>query len=573
MEATHLIELQPNNTSEPQSFEKPPPDHPLTDVLQSLENGEFGPFILSLLHDYISPDFQTEEGYNILHQVAAFNAKEILYLLVEKMHLPVDFFSKTKQTPLMIASNFGFLEIIKYLIDHGASLSATDECNFSSMLYAAKQGELTSLLYLLHRGSDILIKDNNGCNIVHWAAFKNNLFMLRLFKRLNLPLNEMDFHGYRPIDRAISNSGFECVKFFLENIQEEINVASLNFLEIKNEEIKEFLLEKIHSGKRRREKIKRILGKLRKILVFGGYVIWMVLMFLNFSNEEKYIDNFYSIVVILGLWVYLIFYIFIMLKNEKDENKTENNNSRNLDFLIGSDHFFDTLQKIKKKDMELNSFYHLDNLLFNEKDVQNINKYTILHYIAYLIENYHFLDILDIDYHRVCPSCLIYKPPKTKHCSICNKCVGFYHHHSLIFNRCFSSKNHIFYVGLLILQAIITSLFLKVMLFAFYNDCQSICLFFIPEIFYIICKEKGLIWGLNFIANLVIWCYNSLFLAIELYGIIKNLTFNEMMNRHRYRYLFKSEKTKKGKIVYVFGKNNKGMFANIKNYILRYFNS
>jgi len=582
METTHSIELNEIENKQKDSEgvssiekDKKKPDsnnieHPLIDVVKSLENGEFGPFILALLHEYIPIDFLTSEGYNILHQATAFNAKEIIYLLVEKLSIPLDILSQTKQTSLMIASNFGFIELMKYFLDHGANLSLTDECNFNPLLYAAKQGELTSIIYLLHRGSDIMIKDNNGCDLVHWAAFKNNVFLLRLFKRFNLPLNEMDFHGFKPIDRAVANSSFESVKFFLDNVLEGINVASMNFLDIKNEEIKNYMLEKIQQGKRRRDKIKKTLENYRRLLVFCGYAGWMVLMIWNFSDNNKFNDHFYSIVVILGLWVYLICYIFLFLKKGEEKN---DDNKKNNELLTGLDPFYDTIQKIKKEDLFPFSFFHLDNLIYHDS-APNLQQYTILHYIAYLIDSYRFLDILDIDYKRVCPMCLIYKPPKTKHCSICNKCVDFYHHHSIIFNRCFNSKNHIFYIGLLFLQQIITSVFLKVMFSAYYDDCQSWVTLIIPETFYLINKERGYFWSMNFLLNFVIWCYNSGFLMIELYGIMKNLSYNEIMNRQRYRYLFRKEKNSKGKVMYIFGKGNSfGIYSNIKNYIYRYFNS
>ena len=41
-------------------------------------------------------------------------------------------------------------------------------------------------------GASVKCKDANGCNLVHWAAFKNNTFFLRLFYRLNLPMNDTD---------------------------------------------------------------------------------------------------------------------------------------------------------------------------------------------------------------------------------------------------------------------------------------------------------------------------------------------------------------------------------------------
>lgn len=41
----------------------------------------------------------------------------------------------------------------------------------------------------------------------------------------------------------------------------------------------------------------------------------------------------------------------------------------------------------------------------------------------------------------ICKKCLIPKPPRTHHCSICNKCILLYDHHCPWMNRCIGHKN------------------------------------------------------------------------------------------------------------------------------------
>lgn len=36
-------------------------------------------------------------------------------------------------------------------------------------------------IYIMSEGGDIYVKDINGCSLVHWAAYNNNLFLLQLF--------------------------------------------------------------------------------------------------------------------------------------------------------------------------------------------------------------------------------------------------------------------------------------------------------------------------------------------------------------------------------------------------------
>lgn len=40
----------------------------------------------------------------------------------------------------------------------------------------------------------------------------------------------------------------------------------------------------------------------------------------------------------------------------------------------------------------------------------------------------------------ICPECEILKPARSKHCEICNRCVGIYDHHCPWINNCVGSK-------------------------------------------------------------------------------------------------------------------------------------
>jgi hypothetical protein len=52
--------------------------------------------------------------------------------------------------------------------------------------------------FLLIKGSDIFVKDAEKCNVVFWAAYNNNLFLLKFFQRIGMPMNEKDKQGFTP---------------------------------------------------------------------------------------------------------------------------------------------------------------------------------------------------------------------------------------------------------------------------------------------------------------------------------------------------------------------------------------
>lgn len=102
------------------------------------------------------------------------------------------------QTALMLASYFGYLPLVKYLLDNGAQVNIIDNISFSSLLYSIKGQKDIVFFYLLHRGADIKVKDLNGCSVAHWAAHMNNLFLLEFLQRIGLNLFELDLQGYTP---------------------------------------------------------------------------------------------------------------------------------------------------------------------------------------------------------------------------------------------------------------------------------------------------------------------------------------------------------------------------------------
>ncbi len=66
--------------------------------------------------------------------------------------------------------------------------------------------------------------------------------------------------------------------------------------------------------------------------------------------------------------------------------------------------------------------------------------------------------------------------------------------------------------------------------------------------------------------------FNSLYFIIEFYGIINDLTRNEIYHNDRYKYLYKSAVDKKGQVVMrKIGLLEKGVIANVKKFYDRNF--
>ena len=71
------------------------------------------------------------------------------------------------------------------------------------------------MLLLMSRGANMKSRDLSGCTIIHWAAYNNNVKLLRLLIALGHDINATDDHKFTPLHRAISSHAIHAVEFLI----------------------------------------------------------------------------------------------------------------------------------------------------------------------------------------------------------------------------------------------------------------------------------------------------------------------------------------------------------------------
>ena len=93
-------------------------------------------------------------GLTALHFAAQYGYLQVVKLLVERK-APMEAKDKHKRTPLILAAKMGFLDIVSFLASNGGKLFAADSSGNQVIHYASAYGHFEILRYVVERGADI----------------------------------------------------------------------------------------------------------------------------------------------------------------------------------------------------------------------------------------------------------------------------------------------------------------------------------------------------------------------------------------------------------------------------------
>ena len=117
-----------------------------------------------------------------------------------------------KLTPLMLASKFNQLYIMKYLILKGAAIDKKDQEGNTALMHAVNNMNFEALKLLIENGADIYTEDVHGISPYKKTEFKNfhfmQLFMKETqgkYKKPNFPRFQLRMNFSKVLDIAIES--------------------------------------------------------------------------------------------------------------------------------------------------------------------------------------------------------------------------------------------------------------------------------------------------------------------------------------------------------------------------------
>jgi len=383
---------------------------------------------------------------------------------------------------MLIEKQISLDKQIEYFNDLFSFISTRDNSIFFQILknrknnifhLCVKQNNLYLLLFLYEKIKNYFpllnildIKNIEGLTPLHLSCYYSFKIIADNLLLLNCDINIKDSKDNTPLHYAVQSGNVPLTK---KLILFGANKSCRNSNNIKPKDIAikngNFSMKKLFN-KSPFNNISSIKNKKRENLLISLAIICIIIKLYYFRKKEKGDSTFMTLLYYLSF----IFDIFIcgFILYPKICNKTIYRNNS-----LTKNKFISFHVKTKYENIYKSNNYNLDKL------------------------------------EQLCPVCKIIRPPKTKHCFICNKCINNWDHHCYWLNICINKETYNLFIFFLVILFI--TIVLNVIIF---GDIFMSIKIFNPSLNY-----------LNMLIYLFIICIMTIF-CWGLYSLIKQ--FNQI---------------------------------------------
>lgn len=121
------------------------------------------------------------------------------------------------RTPLLQATLYGRLEVVRWLVGQGAHIDVCNRQGFTALHYAVWYGYTDICRLLLNKGATVDALGDEKLTPLHLAARSGHMETTKLLVQSGGNVNAVDNFGKTPLDWAQQNGYTEVAKFLIAN--------------------------------------------------------------------------------------------------------------------------------------------------------------------------------------------------------------------------------------------------------------------------------------------------------------------------------------------------------------------
>ncbi|EFA82297.1 putative ankyrin repeat protein [Heterostelium album PN500] len=371
-------------------------------------------FVQYLLDNGASVDIENHtEGQTALHWACISTEPTIVHRLIDAGADPhkVD---KRGYNSLLHASQYNQIHSIRLILECGVNLHSTDFAGHTALHWAAYQGHANLARFFVFKGIDINSIDDQGRTALHWACHKGHKAVVSMLCNLKADRFTTDKDANMCYDLAKSK-GLQEIMDFLESKDQDEKFTS----------IKQYNYFWITAGCM--TLLVPIVLLCTLPFVLAAPLIGIIGYFSFYTLTSKYWipennNPFNPTILYFSNVIWYILYIFVLAPATYSTNMVPH-------ILINIQMWFFFVYFIKLVFMDAGAVSRYHSQESSTKEFMTA------------LEQRKPLPL-------ICPTCLINRPIRSKHCPSCNQCNARFDHHCIWINNCVAANNQSLFIAL-----------------------------------------------------------------------------------------------------------------------------